>query len=229
MVLPNKPAELSDATIVDFLRRQGTATVGDLVEFTHVTATAVRQRLTRLMEQGLVDRTKIESGGRGRPTHGYRLTRAGIRSAGTNYDSLAVALWDEVRSLRDPDVRQGLLKRIADRLAADYGEQVSGDTPAERMEALARLMGERRLPFVVDASSDSSEGLPVLTALACPYPDLAERDRSVCAMEKMLFANLVGAGLKLSSCRLDGDSCCTFAATSERASTPSSSAECVVG
>ena len=27
---------------------------------------------------------------------------------------------------------------------------------------------------------------------ACPYPNLAESDRNVCAMEKMLFSELVG-------------------------------------
>jgi predicted ArsR family transcriptional regulator len=51
---------------------------------------------------------------------------------------------------------------------------------------------------------------PTLTALACPYPELAERDRSVCAMERMLFADLLGRDVKLAGCRLDGAACCTF-------------------
>jgi predicted ArsR family transcriptional regulator len=50
----------------------------------------------------------------------------------------------------------------------------------------------------------------VLTALACPYPELADQDRSVCAMERMLFAEVLGESVRLSKCRLDGDTCCSF-------------------
>jgi len=204
----NGTSELSDRTIVDYLRRRSVATVGDLVEFTGVTATAVRQRLTRLMEKGFVSRASTAAG-RGRPMHRYSLTPAGARSGGTNYDALAQVLWEEIREVQDPKVRQGLLKRISERLAEGYRDQIHGETLRERMSELAKLMSGQALPFELDESDD----LPVLTALACPYPDLAEQDRGVCAMEKMLLSNVLGEGLKLSSCRLDGASCCTFEAS----------------
>ena len=87
-----------------------------------------------------------------------------------------------------------------------YERDMSGSTVAERLAAIAELFGERRVPFTVDESGD----LPVLTALACPYPDLAEQDRSVCSMERMLFSEMAGEELRLTECRLDGASCCTF-------------------
>jgi predicted ArsR family transcriptional regulator len=204
----NDITELSDRTIVDYLRRRSGATIGDLVGFTGVTATAVRQRLTRLMGKGLVARESTAAG-RGRPMHRYSLTPAGLRSGGTNYDMLAQVLWDEIREVRDPEVRQGLLKRVAERLADVYRDQIQGETLRERMAELVQLMSGQDLPFEID----ESEELPVLTALACPYPDLAEQDRGVCAMEKMLLSNVLGEGLKLSSCRLDGANCCTFEAS----------------
>lgn len=204
----NSSPELSDQTIVDYLRRRAAASIGDLISHTGVTATAVRQRLTRLMRQGLVERV-AEAAGRGRPSHRYSLTPAGRRSGGTNYDALAQVLWDEIRGLPDPTVRQGLLKRISDRLSQLYRGQIVGASLEERMSSLAEVMSRQDVPFEVDGSAS----LPVLTALACPYPDLAERDRSVCAMEKMLLSEVLGANLKLSSCRLDGASCCTFEAS----------------
>jgi DeoR family suf operon transcriptional repressor len=202
------PVESSDRTIVDFLRRRGEATVGDMAELLRVTATAVRQRLTRLMDQGLVER-QSEAAGRGRPMHRYSLTPAGVRSAGNNYDMLAQVLWDEVRAIEDPQVRQGLLKRISHRLAAAYRDRIGGDTLKARMASLAGILGEQNLKFELDGSRE----LPVLTALACPYPDLAERDRGVCAMEKMLISEVLGESVRLSACRLDGASCCTFEAS----------------
>jgi DeoR family suf operon transcriptional repressor len=195
----------SDRAIVDFLRRKGEATIGDLVELLGVTATAVRQRLTRLMEQGLVER-QAEAAGRGRPMHRYSLTEAGAKSGGNSYDQLAQVLWDEVRAIKDPEVRQGLLRRVSGRLAELYRGQVGGDTLEARMGSLAAVMADQNLPFELDRNAD----LPVLTALACPYPDLAARDRSVCAMEKMLISEVLGESMRLSACRLDGATCCTF-------------------
>jgi predicted ArsR family transcriptional regulator len=39
---------------------------------------------------------------------------------------------------------------------------------------------------------------------------LAEQDRGVCAMENMVFTELVGEKVKLSECRLDGGTLCRF-------------------
>jgi predicted ArsR family transcriptional regulator len=50
----------------------------------------------------------------------------------------------------------------------------------------------------------------MLTAHACPDPELAEQDRGICILEKMLFSELVGQNLDLTQCRLDGGSCCQF-------------------
>lgn len=201
----NGACETSDRMIVDYLRRHSAATIADLVEFTGVTATAVRQRLNRLMDQGLITR-QSEIVGRGRPTHRYSLTAEGARTGGNNYDLLAQALWEEIREVRDPEVRKGLLQRIAHRMAEAYRTQIQGETVPERMSELVGLMAGQDMPFELDRSGE----LPVLTALGCPYPGLAEQDRGVCAMEKMLFSEVLGEGVRLSGCRLDGANCCTF-------------------
>jgi predicted ArsR family transcriptional regulator len=157
------------------------------------------------MGQGLIERHTARTG-RGRPSHEYSLTEKGRRETGDNYGDLALTLWNEIRSIKDPEIRRGLLQRIATGLAARYTGRVSGETLGARMTSLVEVLGERKIPFAVDESGE----LPVLTALACPYPDLAEQDRGVCAMEKMLFSELLGEGLKLTECRLDGANCCTF-------------------
>jgi predicted ArsR family transcriptional regulator len=166
------------------------------------------------MRQGLVQRV-AEAGGRGRPSHRYSLTEAGRRSGGANYDALAQVLWDEIRGVEDPRVRRGLLKRISDRMWDLYQSDVAGRTLHERMASWAGLMSRQNVPFEVSGSNK----LPVLTALACPYPDLAEHDRGVCAMEKMMLSEVLGEKLTLSACRLDGATCCTFETSG--AATPS--------
>ena len=115
-------------------------------------------------------------------------------------------MWKEIRAVKDPDVRRGLLERLARTMAEMYGPQVSGATTEERMQSVSELLRGRGVPFSVK----KTDKLPVLVAEACPYPGLPEHDRSLCAMERMLFSKLVAQDVRLTSCRLDGMSCCTF-------------------
>ena len=200
----------SDVALLDLLRSRTSLTVAEMAEAMEVTATAVRQRLTRLMQQGYIVR-EAERAGRGRPRHYYTLTAKGRRRAGENFADLAIVLWQEVRQIPDKEIRRGLLQRISRRLATIYADRIAGDKIDEKMESLAELFAERGVPLVVDRSGE----LPVLTTVACPYPDLAEQDQSVCAMERMMFAELLGQDLRLAQCRLNGQTCCTFEVSAE--------------
>jgi DeoR family suf operon transcriptional repressor len=233
----------SDDGLIDLLRQRGPLSITALSAATRVTPTAVRQRLNRLMGQGLIDR-QVTQARRGRPSHQYSLTPKGQRSAGDNFADLAVVLWQEIRAVKDAEIRRGLLQRLAIGMAGLYRRQVEGETPAERMRSVAKLFAERSMPLIVEEpeagvpdeqgvatheivaatglNQDANQnafskepaklggGLPVLTALACPYPTLAEQDRGICAVERMLFSELIGSGIHLAECRLDGSQCCRF-------------------
>ncbi len=195
----------SDRAVLDLLRQRDSISASQLAEELGVTDTATRQRLNRLMEQGLLERETIRHG-RGRPSHQYRLSHQGQQTAGDNFFDLALTLWNEIRSITDPEIRRGLLGRIASSLGDRYSEKIVGDTPRERMEALGRVFTEKDIPCSVQGDAL----LPVLSVHACPYPELAENDRAVCAMEKHLFSGLLQTDLQLTSCRLDGAGGCTF-------------------
>ncbi|MBM4003474.1 MAG: MarR family transcriptional regulator [Planctomycetes bacterium] len=195
----------ADVGLLDLLRKSGPLSVAELAQAMEVTATAVRQRLVRLMDQGCVRRSAIRAK-RGRPSHRYELTPLGQRQTGANFADLAIALWQEIRAIKDPEVRRGLLERVSKRLAATYAAQIQGVTLEERMQSLASLFATRKIPLEVERRDQ----LPVLHVLACPYPELAEQDAGICAMERLLFAELLGDRIRLDECRLDGARCCTF-------------------
>src|SRR3990167_4447254 len=161
-----------DIAILDLLRQSKSLSILELASAMNVTATAVRQRLTRLMAQGYIDRATTRAG-RGRPSHRYRLTAKGRRKTGSNFADLAIALWQEIRAIQDIEVRRGLLQSLAKRLADAYADQIAGETIEEKLESLATLFSERKVPFSVTHVAGK---LPILTALACPYPDLADQD-----------------------------------------------------
>ncbi len=195
----------SDAELLDLLRSNGPMDVVELAELFDVTPTAVRQRLGRLMAQALIERESVRAG-RGRPKHRYQLTQKGLRLTGSNFTDLALALWREIGAIEDLQTRRVLLGRVIKALASEYGREMEGQTTTERMRSISRILGQRRIPFTVEQDGQ----LPVLTAHACPYPELAENDRTICTLEKILFSELLGQGLQLAECRLDGASCCRF-------------------
>ena len=200
--------ETSDSHLLDLLRSQGPLGISELVAETEVTATAVRQRLSRLIGQGLIERTAVRQS-RGRPGHRYSLTEKGRRQGGSNFADLAIVLWNEIRAVKEPEVRRGLLGRISAALGAMYAGQVQGATVSDRMRSVAELFADRGVPI----HAESTKEFPVLTVVQCPYPELAEQDRGICAAEKMLFSQLLNHDVHLAQCRLDGHSCCEFSAS----------------
>lgn len=216
----------SDAAVVDLLRKREALEVGELAEALGVTATAVRQRLERLMKAGFVGRSRV-SRPRGRPAHAYELTASGRKLGGTNFRDLAMVLWREIRGVRDPSIRSGLLQRIGTALAGAYRHQITGNTPADRLQSMATILQERNICCSVERSA-SNNNLPVLTSHACPYPDLAEEDRGVCAAERLMLQDLLGTDVRLAECRLDGDTTCRFV-VGERAEAEAKSGTCTLG
>jgi len=211
----NHEQRATDAAVIELLRVDAALEIGDLAQSLGVTATAIRQRLDRLMRSGMVER-KTVSRPRGRPAHAYSLTAEGRRIGGDNFRDLAMVLWREVRSVREPSVRQGLLSRIGSAMAAMVRPEVSGENAAERLRSLAAVMRRRHVSCDVEQAADGT--LAVLTSYSCPYPDLAEQDRSICAAERLMLQDLAGCSVALSECRLDGGSCCRFTADESGAS-----------
>jgi len=198
----------SDAAVIELLRVENMLGVSELATRMGVTATAVRQRLDRLMQAGLVGRITLPAKLRGRPSHSYSLTEKGQRTGGDNFRDLAMVLWRELRDIRDPAVRQGLITRIGAAMASMYRDDVAGETPRERLESASQILRNRGISCGIEQSQPDEA--PVLASYACPYPELAKQDRGICAAERVMFQELVGTPVQLSECHLDGQACCRF-------------------
>jgi predicted ArsR family transcriptional regulator len=203
-------SESSDRELLDLIRRHGPLTVTEMAEQLGVTGTAVRNRLARLLGTGLVER-KAEHVGRGRPRHRYQASVEAHKRLGQNYADLAVALWEEMMgSVADRKLRRLLFTRITDRLAEIYRARLTGEGWEKRLVQLSNLLHDRGVEAEV---ARDSEGLAViLRQHSCPYYELAETDRGICALERKMFEKILGRGLRLIQCRLDGDRSCDFQA-----------------
>jgi predicted ArsR family transcriptional regulator len=212
MALPMRATmtERSDRALLDLIRRQGPMTVAEMLVELGVTATAVRNRLTRLVGSGMVERT-IAPNGRGRPKHLYQASVEAHKRLGQNYADLAVVLWDEMmRTVEDPKLRRFLFGRITDRLADLYRSQIHGEAWEGRLVQLGTILLDRGIEAEVTRADAGAA--PILKQHSCPYYELAEDDRTICAMERKMFEKVLGRGLRLSQCRLDGHRSCDFEA-----------------
>ncbi len=208
-VLMNSILQLSqnDREMIALLRKSPSMTVCELTESMGVTATAVRQRLNRLMILDLVQRSRT-SEGRGRPSHHYSLTDKGRKSSANNFGDLAVVLWEEVQKIDDAQTRQRVISGAVERLAEKYELETAGKTIGDRMQSVVKLFADREIPISLDQSS----GLPVIKIEGCPYPTLAKDNRDICDMEKELLTRVIGQPIDRCQCRQDGDQCCSYQA-----------------
>ncbi|MDG2013634.1 MAG: winged helix DNA-binding protein [Pirellulaceae bacterium] len=199
----------TDQSLLDLIRHQGSASIADLCDSLQVTATAVRQRLTRMVAADLLESVKVKQE-RGRPLHVYRLTPLGLRTMGENLSDLAEALWAEVTAIPDASVRQTVIEGVLQRLIKKYREQISGTTVTERLTSIATLFRQRRIPFVVE-NQDSQATLRIV---GCPYPRLNDHGDEICRFEQRLVSELLDLPVALNHCQCSssGGKCCTFSA-----------------
>ncbi|WDQ17675.1 helix-turn-helix transcriptional regulator [Rhodopirellula sp. P2] len=240
-----------DRELLLCLRSGEPKAIGDLTKQLGVTATAVRQRVERLLEVGLIAREKVVAG-RGRPTYHYVLTPAGYRRAGADATELAEAMWAEIVAISEEDTREKLISAIASRLGRQFAAALQGDVdgvavhdenkPAcscqknggdedtfqERMQRLTSMLQTKEISAsLIEVTSQLDGVLPVLDIEACPYPSLtaAAGDRSMCRLEEQMLSEALGEDVHLSSCRMDGDSCCQFSTKSDNDTNSTSNSE----
>jgi predicted ArsR family transcriptional regulator len=152
-----------------------------------------------------------EHQGRGRPRHTCQVSVEAQKRLGQNYTDLALALWEEMMgAVTDRKLRRLMFMRVTDRLAEIYRNQVSGHEWEGRLVQLTNVLHGRGVE--AEVARESADAFPILRQHSCPYYELAEADRAICALERKMFEKVLGRSLRLSQCRLDGDRFCDFQA-----------------
>ena len=136
----------TDADVLNLLSDAGPLTMSDIIQHFAVTRTAVRERLLRLMAEGLADR-KLVRRGRGRPSHRYSLSPKARKLAGNNFADFAVVLWQQMLGKKDSQRRQHVIRNIASGLNDLYADAIRGTTLKARMESLRELLEKRTGPL----------------------------------------------------------------------------------
>jgi predicted ArsR family transcriptional regulator len=189
--------------ILQFLQRNGEATVKDLAALLGVSATAARDHLVHLQSEGLVE-ARSERYGPGRPRLVYTLSDVARSRFPKQYDRLITGLLRELIALEGPDKVEQLLERVSRRLAEEYSGRMAGTGMEERLGELRRLLELRGVPAEV------AEGGDGIRLFACPFYDIAQDHPEVCSMERQMIEYVLGEKLALESTIREGAHTCRF-------------------
>ena len=94
-------------------------------------------------------------------------------------------------TVADRKLRRLLFMRVTDRLAEIYRGQVSGQEWEGRLVQLTNLLHDRGVE--AEVATDDGGPIPILRQHSCPYYELAEADRAICALETQDVRESTGA------------------------------------
>lgn len=180
-------------------------TVEQLAQGVSVTRTAVRQHLTVLERDGLVERGITQATG-GRPEQLFVLTQKGQEAFPRRYSWFAELLLQTLEGKLGQEELATQLAEIGTKLATTL-PPATADSPEARIQALAEIMRELGYDSVSQATNS---GLPRIVATNCIFHQLAARFPEVCELDLALMSKYVGEPVTHEECMVRGGTQCRF-------------------
>lgn len=208
MTLDSKPQR----RLLGLLRRERDGvTVDRLADRLAVSRNAVRQHLTTLERDGLVQRGATRPTG-GRPEQLYQLSDKGLEQFPRKYSWFADFLIQAVkRSVGTAGLRD-TMREMGESAATQLGASQLGaaggaaDTLATKVQRLAGAMTE--LGYEAEAATD--QPTPTIKASNCLYHHLAAAHPEVCEFDLALLRGATGAEVEHAECMVRGGQVCRF-------------------
>jgi len=181
--------------MLDILKRQGQATVDDLVVQLHarngkrITAVTVRHHLSVLQTEGLVIEVELRRRATpGRPQNIYALTDKARGMFPNYYPQLVTALLDQISRAMPEDGVNVLLDGVAEQFAAPLLPQLDGLSLCDRLDIVVGLLNERGY----EAHWQREDQGYVLHTRNCPYHAVSMTTDALCTMDMRFISALVG-------------------------------------
>ena len=195
--------EADRPAIMDLLKVHGPTNVPRLAELRKVGMNAVRQQLSALQREGLVE-PRLERRSVGRPTQLWALTTKADALFPQAYGPLALAILRQLRELDGEKKLDQVFDRRTRHLVASYRKRLAGKkTLGEKWQELARIREE-------EGYMARAEGRG-LTEHHCPIAAIAREFPQACAYEKKLFEAVLGEKLDRTDHLASGGRACVYA------------------
>lgn len=173
--------------ILQLLKMRCSLTVSELTEALSISAMGIRQHLSILEEEGLVEYQRVKQG-RGRPHHRYTLTEEANSLFPTTYANFAVGLMQEVAKFNGPGfINKVFRSRMKSQLQM-YQQRLNGKDLLDRIKELTQIRDEEGYMARYEENEDEF----VLIEHNCPIAAIAQEYPHVCEIELALFRQSLG-------------------------------------
>ena len=197
--------------ILDYLRKQQTASVRELSRALEMTGANIRHHLAILESNDLIEFVSQRRVGRGRPENIYGLSR---RVLGDGLDKLAGAMLNIWLRNATADVLEAGLRSVALQLAG--GNLPNPDILlTHRLTRLVDRLNELHYQARWEAGVDG----PNVTFAHCPYAAIIASNPELCLMDAFLLEQWTGLPVEQMAMlqrSVKGYPFCTFRVTSKR-------------
>jgi len=192
--------------ILEHVKRRGESVAEAIADDLGVTPSGVRQLLTALERDGLLEH-RVARGGPGRPKHLYALTPAGDALFPRAYAELTNELLEYVEA-EDPALLERIFDRRAERRLQQTLARAAGRPFAEQVQVVAEVLDEDG--YLADFARND-DGSFVITEHNCAVLAVAKRYRHACSSElAFLQAALPRAEVRRIAHRLNGGHVCAY-------------------
>lgn len=207
--------------ILSHLKRSGGSTVDDLAGEFGLARMTVRQHLTGLERDGLVE-SREERGKSGRPHLVFSLTDGGEELFPKRYDRLASLVLkeaslltaEEISGLDEDGRKRLLLQKMVERVYAEHEEKLKDKTLPERVVLVADILREEG--GLADWASEGE--VYEIVDYNCVYRRVVDSHPGVCDWHVSLLGRLLGRKVECSQFMSRGAESCRFVVRERAAS-----------
>ena len=205
--MPDVTVTAASMRVIRLLVGNPPRSIGDLINETGVTRTAITEQLNELMSGGFVERTIQRLPGRGRPRHRFAATHAALVLLFANNQQLLVpAIWKAVHEIGGEKLMQRIRHSVSRSLTAHYRTKITASEPKKRLDQFRKILEQEG--GLVDLAT--KDGQITITKRSCAFISMFEPHRHVCEIDIELISAIAGCPVRLTACRHDGAPCCQF-------------------
>jgi DeoR family suf operon transcriptional repressor len=199
--------------ILSHLKRSGGSTVDELASEFGLARMTVRQHLTGLERDGVVQ-THEEKGKSGRPRMVFALSDHGEEMFPKRYDRLADLVLneaarltaDEIAGLDEDGRKRLLLQKMAERVYSEHETKIRDKSLPERVELVADILREEGGLADWTSAEDTFE----IVDYNCVYRRVVDSHPGVCDWHVSLLGRLLGSKVECSQFMSKGAESCRF-------------------
>lgn len=194
--------------IIDYLRKNGQATVDELSEaLDNLTAVTVRHHLDVLRSDGLVAQPEVQHRVTpGRPKYIYQLTDKAEQMFPRNLSTLASSMVDQIKRSLPREQANVIFEGVADHMASTLEAGPAGETLEARLDRVVDHLTDHGY----EAHWEKSEAGYLLHTCNCPYSGVADEHDDLCLIDMRYISKLLGRVPRRTLHIPEGDTTCSY-------------------